>query len=68
MPEEDLSTALNIQHTCKGTISVKVNLLYFFLYKNCISCLTCNFWALVNVATWEVFGTLIGAYMGTIAC
>ena len=68
MSEEDLSTVLNIQHTCKGTIWVKVNLWYFFLYKNYISSLICNFRALVNEAMGEVFGTFIGAYMRTIAC
>jgi len=68
MPEEGLSTGLNIQHTCKGTIWVKVNLLYFFLYKNYISCLILNFWVSVTLALREVFGTLIGAYMRTIVC
>jgi len=48
MPEEDLRTGLNVQHTYKGTVSVKVNLQYFFLYKNYISCLNFNFWASIT--------------------
>jgi hypothetical protein len=69
MSEEGLHTVLNVQHTCKGTIWIKVNLLYFFLYKNCITSLILNFWALVTLALGEVFGTLIGTYyLRTIVC